>query len=172
MRADLRDAYEFRPVRANEAADAVRIEAASFPVSEACTLPIMETRVQAAPDLFYVAIDRATSEMVGFTTSIATDEEHLRDEFFTDSAGNHDPKGEVVMVLSLAVLPAHRNRGIASALMETMLTSQRTGARKAAVLTCIPANVPLYEKMGYRDLGMSDSAWGGEAWHEMIFPLR
>lgn len=53
----------------------------------------------------------------------------------------HNPNGKYLMILSLAVL------------------------------TCVPANVKLYQKMGFEDCGDSDSAWGGEKWHEMKYIL-
>lgn len=158
--------YEFRQVREGEAKGAAEIEAASFPANEACPLHIMEQRVALAPDLFQVAIEKETGKMVGFITAIATMEEKLRDAFFTDTS-NHDPEGTNVMILSLAVLPGYRNRGIARGLMKALLESQKGGKRKMAVLTCIPANIALYEKLGYTDKGISSSEWGGELWHEM-----
>jgi hypothetical protein len=35
------------------------------------------------------------------------------------------------------------------------------------VLTCLDEKVEMYRKMGFVDLGISGSTWGGEAWHEM-----
>lgn len=32
-------------------------------------------------------------------------------------------------------------------------------------------NGKLYQKMGFEDCGDSDSAWGGEKWHEMKYIL-
>lgn len=160
--------YYCRQVKQGEARGAAFIEAASFPANEACPLTIMKKRVELASDLFFVAFDRESEEMVGFITAIATMEEKLRDEFFTDTS-NHDPAGENVMILSLAVLPQYRDRGIARSLMEELLASQEVNGRKMAVLTCIPANIGLYRKLGYTDCGVSASEWGGELWHEMRY---
>ncbi len=73
------------------------------------------------------------------------------------------------MILSLAVLPEYRGRGIARGLMEALLEGQKDQNRIKAVLTCIPANIGLYEKLGYKDEGVSASEWGGELWHEMTY---
>ena len=35
------------------------------------------------------------------------------------------------------------------------------------VLTAHKEKVGMYEKMGFTDLGISDSVWGGGVWHEM-----
>ena len=33
-------------------------------------------------------------------------------------------------------------------------------------------NIEMYKRFGFVDLGMSDSVWGGEEWHEMTYYLR
>ena len=32
--------------------------------------------------------------------------------------------------------------------------------------------IEFYKRFGFVDLGMSDSVWGGEEWHEMTYYLR
>ena len=39
------------------------------------------------------------------------------------------------------------------------------------VLTAHDEKVGMYEKMGFKDLGISDSVWGGDPWHEMEMRL-
>ena len=163
----LHEKFKFRTVREGEAETATAIEAACFPPNEACILPIMKERVRLAPELFVVAQETATGKVVGFINAIATDEEHLRDEFFTDTS-LHNPKGKYVMILSVAVLPEYRGQGLAKEMMRELLRKQESQERTAAVLTCLESKIKLYEKMGYTDLGVSGSEWGGEKWHEMI----
>ena len=163
----LHEKFKFRTVREGEAETVTAIEAACFPPNEACILPIMKERVRLAPELFVVAQETATGKVVGFINAIATDEEHLRDEFFTDTS-LHNPKGKYVMILSVAVLPEYRGQGLAKEMMRELLRKQESQERTAAVLTCLESKIKLYEKMGYTDLGVSGSEWGGEKWHEMI----
>ena len=164
------DKYEFRTVHEDEAEIEAAIEAACFPAKEACTLPVMKQRVRLAPDLFMVAIEKQTGKMVGFINAIATDETNLRDEFFTDTS-LHDPQGRFLMILSVAVLPEHRLQGLAREMMRELMRRQAGSGRLAAVLTCLPSKVKLYKKMGFTDRGLSESAWGGEKWHEMTCVL-
>lgn len=166
----LHEKYEFRTVREHEAETAAALEAACFPPNEACRLPIMRQRVKLAPDLFVVAEERATGKMAGFINAIATDESSLRDEFFTDT-NLHDPEGNYLMILSVAVLPEHRRQGLAGEMMRELLDLQKGKNRLGAVLTCLEAKVGLYKKMGYEDCGISGSEWGGEKWHEMVCRL-
>ena len=88
----LHEKYEFRDIRRDEIEQAVRIEAICFPPNEACTYEHMVPRIENAPDLFLVAVDRKTGKMAAFLNGLATNREHLTDDFFTD-ADQHDPAG-------------------------------------------------------------------------------
>ena len=54
--------------------------------------------------------------MAGFLNGLATDDEILKDEFFTD-ASLHNPEGKNVMLLGLDVLPEYRSQGLARELV-------------------------------------------------------
>ena len=56
----------------------------------------MESRIKKASDLFLVVVDRETGKIAGFLNGLATDREHLTDDFFTD-ANLHDPEGVNIM---------------------------------------------------------------------------
>ena len=100
----LTEKYIFRNIRQEEIAQTSEIEKICFPPNEACSYEHMEERVKKAPELFLVAEDRATGKIAGFLNGLATDREHLTDDFFTD-AEIHDPKGKNIMLLVLDVLP-------------------------------------------------------------------
>lgn len=157
--------YSIRQILENEAELAENVELACFPPNEACILPIMKQRVEYARDLFLVAVDE-NENMIGIIDAIATNERHLKDEFFTDIT-LHDPSGKHCMILGLAVVPTWQKKGVAKALMKAFIESQK--CRDTIVLTCLESKVSLYKKLGYEDLGVSDSSWGGEEWHEMIY---
>ena len=113
----LHEKYEFRDIRRDEIEQAVRIEAICFPPNEACTYEHMVPRIENAPDLFLVAVDRKTGKMAAFLNGLV--------------------KG-----------------------------------RKKLILTCLPDKVEMYKKFGFKDHGIGDSVWGGEAWHEMDIVLE
>ncbi len=155
--------FLFRTIRPEEAEQTVMIEAICFPPNEACTREHMVSRISAATDFFWVAEDVQSGKIAGFINGIATKEEKLRDEFFTD-ASCHDPEGCNIMILGLDVLPEYRGRGLARKLVESY--AERYKDRRM-VLTCHEWLVGMYQKLGFRDLGLSASVWGGEQWHEM-----
>ena len=169
-RAELQERFEFRNVKAEEADQAIEIENICFPPNEACSPKSMTERVSRAQETFLVAVDKETGKIAGFLNGIATDEEAFRDEFFTDIT-LHNRKGKNIMLLGLDVLPEYRGQGLASEIMERYLKREQEIGRKRVVLTCLDEKVKMYEKMGYKDLGISGSVWGGEKWHDMEYVL-
>ncbi len=163
---DLQKRFLFRSIRQEEAKEAALAERVCFPPHEACSEEMIRACAAAAPDLFLVAKDRQTGKIAGFLYGLATKERSFRDAFFTD-AGLHDPNGETVMLLGLGVLPEYRRQGLAEELMRRYFGREREKGRRMLRLTCLPAKVKMYQRMGFCDGGFADSAWGGEQWHEM-----
>ena len=155
---ELQERFEFRNVKAEEADQAIEIENICFPPNEACSPKSMTERASQA------------QEIAGFLNGIATDEEVFRDEFFTDIT-LHNRKGKNIMLLGLDVLPEYRGQGLAREIMERYLKREKECGRRRVVLTCLDEKVKMYEKMGYKDLGISGSVWGGEKWHDMEYLL-
>ena len=170
MVANVLDRFEFQSVRANEAEEIAEIEKICFPPHEACSKKDMFERVEHAPELFLVAVDKETGTIAGFLNGLATDEEAFRDEFFTDITV-HNPEGKNIMLLGLDVLPQHRGQGLARELMFQYLNREKKKERKTVFLTCLEEKVEMYRKMGFKDLGISASVWGGEEWHDMSYTL-
>ena len=168
---ELHEKYEFRNIRRDEIEQAVKIEAICFPPNETCTYEHMAPRIENAQDLFLVAVDRENGKMTAFLNGLATNQEHLTDDFFTD-ADLHDPVGANIMLLGLDVLPEHQHQGLARELMEQYKERERARGRKKLILTCLPDKVEMYKKFGFEDHGIGDSVWGGEAWHEMDIVLE
>ena len=167
---ELNKRYEFRYIKPEEVDQVVEIELICFPPHEACSPKMMRERMAVAPDFCLVAVDKATGKIAGFLNGIATDEEAFRDEFFTD-ATLHNPKGAHVMILGLDVLPEYRMQGLAREIMKRYLANERERGRKTVILTCLDEKVAMYEKMGYRNLGISASVWGNEEWNDMSYEL-
>lgn len=163
--------YEFRNIHMEEISQAAEIEKICFPPNEACTYKHMEERIKKAKELFLVAVDRDTGKIVGFLNGLATNREHLTDDFFED-ADVHEAEGRNIMLLGLDVLPEYRCQGLARELMRQYLEREKQKGRKRIVLTCLPDKVRMYEKFGFEDHGIGESVWGGEAWYEMSIILN
>ena len=166
--SDIIERFEFRNINQDEAEEAAEIEQICFPPNEACSKKHMEDRVLGIPDLFLVAIDKANGKIAGFLNGLATGEDTLKDEFFTN-ASLHDPEGKNIMLLGLDVLPEYRGQGLARELVYQYLQREEKKGRQEIILTCLEEKVEMYEKFGFVDRGIANSTWGGEEWHEMYY---
>ena len=162
----LEERFEFRNIRSAEAEQAVAIEQICLPPNEACSEKHMRDRIAKASELFLVAMDKETGKLAGFLNGLATEESSFRDEFFTN-ADLHNPNGRHIMLLGLDVLPEYRRQGLGRELVSQYLKREWERGRKRVFLTCLESKVEMYEKFGFFDQGIADSAWGGEEWHEM-----
>jgi ribosomal protein S18 acetylase RimI-like enzyme len=163
---EIYERFEFREIRPDEAEQAAEIERICFPPNEACSRKMMLERVERAPEQFLVAVDKQTGKIAGLLNGLCTDENSFRDEFFTD-ASLHNPDGKNIMLLGLDVLPEYRRQGLARELMYGYLRRERDKGRRMVLLTCLDSKVKMYKKMGFHDMGLANSAWGGCQWHEM-----
>ncbi len=171
MKKPIPEKFKFRTIRPEETKQAINIEQICFPPHEACSAQAMEERIDAAADLFLVAIDKESGKIAGFLNGIATDEHSFRDEFFKD-ASLHHADGKNIMLLGLDVHPEHQRQGLAHEIVDRYMRRERERGRKTATLTCLHGKVSFYEKMGFVDRGISNSSWGGEVWHEMTYILN
>lgn len=167
----LADRFEFRSIRPGEEDRAVAIEQICFPPHEACSEKHMKERIGKAPELFLVAVNKETGEIAGFLNGIATNEISFRDEFFTDIS-LYNPLGKNVILLGLDVLPEYRGQGLAREIVHRYAQRERQNGRNMLTLTCLQEKVEMYQRMGFRDDGIANSAWGGEEWHQMSLPIK
>jgi ribosomal protein S18 acetylase RimI-like enzyme len=72
-----------------------------------------------------------------------------------------------VYLLGLDILPRYRRQGLARELLRLYEIWSQVRGKHRMVLTAHKEKVGMYEKMGFTDLGISDSVWGGGVWHEM-----
>ena len=162
--------FLFRDIRMEEKEEVTEIEQICFPPNEACSARSMKARIEAAPELFLVAEDTETGKIAGFLNGLSTKETIFRDEFFTE-IHLYDPAGENVMLLGLDVRPEYRRQGLAREIVRQYAEREKKNGRRRLVLTCLESKVEMYQKFGFRDLGMANSTWGGEIWHEMDYQL-
>lgn len=158
--------YQFRPIKVEEAEQVGRIDSICFPANEAIPMDVAKRFVGMIPDQYLVAIDRESGKIAGFINGLAADEERMRDEFFTDVT-LHDPAAQTVFILSVDVLPQYRDEGLAHEMMRLYSIWSQVKGRRRIVLTAHEGLVGFYEKMGFKDVGISASAWGGGTWREM-----
>ena len=112
-------------------------------------------------------IDKETVEITGYVNGVATNEDVIRDEFFCEGGHLHDPDGSTVMLVSLVVMPEYRGLGLGREIMRVYAERERAKGRKRMILTCVEKKIKMYEKFGYRLLGLSNSIYDGLVWYDM-----
>ncbi len=163
--------FIIREIHTEESFQAAQIEKACFAPHEACSEKMIQERIYKAADLFLVAIDQNSGNMIGFINGISTDEDEFRDEFF-DHAELHDPNGKNMMILGFCVLPMYQKQGIGKTLMYAFMRREFDKKRESLILTCAKSKIRMYEKFGFQNRGISHSTWGGEQWYEMCCYLN
>lgn len=142
------------------------VEAQAFPPDEFDSLEKIAARFSIAPELFYVA--EINGRLVGHINGLPISTERLDDRFYTATPPiEQNAKGAALM--SLVVEEKYRRRGIAAALMQTVL---ERAAKNFFVLICKREKIEYYRRFGFEPIGMSRVRLGGEPWHDMIRKLQ
>lgn len=152
-------------------ADAERcyeIEAAAYEGDEGATPEKITTRIEQYPEGFLVMT--LNEEVVGFINSGCAFDVTMSDKAFKELVG-HDPAAPNVVIMSVAVEPAHQGQGYASTLMRAFIERMKALGKESIHLVCKERHVDLYRYMGYRYVKPSDADYGGMAWHEMVMAL-
>lgn len=144
------------------------IEMICFPKAEAATRKTFEDRLKIFTESFLVA--EMSEKMVGFINGSVINEEVIRDEFYSD-VSFHDPKGEYQSIFGLDVLPEYRRMGIAAELVKAFIEVARGAGRKGLTLCCKEEKIHYYKKLGFVDIGKSESEHGSAVWYNMILKI-
>lgn len=140
------------------------LESACFPLNEAASLDSFSKRLQVFPHHFWLLEDEG--QLIGFINGMVTNSETIADEMFAH-ADLHNENGSWQSIFGIAVLPAFRRKGYAEKLINHLIEKAKEQNRKGITLTCKEYLIPYYKKLGFVDLGISQSVHGGEVWHDM-----
>ncbi len=145
-----------------------RVESACFPPAEGASYESLRDRLDAFRHSFFVA--ETNNKIVGLIDGCVTDLRLLEDQLY-ESTALHREDAPNVMIFGLAVDPDYQKHGIASRLMTTLIEESRCRGKKLISLTCKEHMIPFYERFGYVNEGVSDSAHGGVTWYNMTLFL-
>lgn len=143
---------KIRPVTMNDLTAVVAIEADAFRMPQEQTKEDMIGRIKNYPDTFLVAEEEG--KVVGHVFGPAFDQRYIVDELYFKNHPNHEGD-QYQMILSLAVSPNYRKRGIATVLLQAMDKVAKDEGRKWVSLTCLPKLFSFYEKRGFKNEGQT-----------------
>ena len=141
------------------------VEAACFPPAEAAVEADFAARLRAYPNHFWLLEE--DGKVVSFVNGMATDEPNIRDEMYAD-ASLHQENGPWQAIFGVNTMPEYRRRGLAAKLLAAAADDARAAGRRGCILTCKDRLISWYEKLGYRNQGVSQSVHGGVVWYDMV----
>lgn len=146
--------------------DAVsNLEKACFPEAEAASREAFSHRIAHFPERFLVA-ELENHKIIGLINGCCSPKPLLDDTLY-EADCPHSVDNPWQTVLGLAVSPSYQHNGIAHALMQSLVDIAKAGGQVGIILTCKKEKIGLYESMGFRSLGVSDSQHGGAHWFNM-----
>jgi len=141
------------------------VEAACFPPAEAAGEADFVARLRVYPNHFWLLEE--DGKVVSFVNGMVTDEPSIRDEMYAD-ASLHQENGAWQAIFGVNTLLEYRRRGLAAKLLAAAADDARAAGRRGCILTCKDQLISWYEKLGYRNQGVSQSVHGGVVWYDMV----
>ena len=161
--------YTVSSPRLEELDRLIEIENAGFTPDEATTPEAFRPRIATIADSFISARNEA-GEIVGYIVGPVVGSRYITDDLFKTTVPN-PTTGGFQTVLSLAVHPDYRGKGISTLLLNELARVSRAAKHQAITLTCLAELVPYYEKNGYVNEGVSESQHAGEVWYSLVLAL-
>ncbi|CAM4204376.1 GNAT family N-acetyltransferase [Paenibacillus alkaliterrae] len=159
---------ELRLIEEHELHAAIMLEQSCYTPEAAAALSGFRFRYQQYRPFFWTAwLD---TKLVGITNGIRTNQSACGDEMKGDQAD--DPDGIHFCVLTVAVDPHERRRGIGKLLLRKLIQQCGTAGIRKMILICEKQLIPFYEAEKFRLHGVSASSHGGIVWHEMSRTLH
>jgi len=154
-----------RNVQSTDLEQLLLIENEGFSKEEAATKEAFVERIRLIPDTFIVA--EKEGEILGFINGPIINQPYITDDLFEKIKENPN-RGGYQSILGLVVSKQARNQGIAKILIEKIEKLVEEKEREGITLTCKQELVSFYQKLGFVNLGLSESQHGGVRWYNMV----
>lgn len=180
----------FDLVRQGEVSAAYKMEVKGYPQEDAASLDSLKYRQREAPHLFLGAFVPSAPPKVSGPLSMAG---HAQRKLIAYACGtgasaltarsmkvhSDDEDTWLVCLHSVCVLPEHQKKGVALKLIEEYMKRLKKGEQgkggtiqpkkgyECVALLAHEELTPLYEKAGFKMLGVSHVNWGTGGWFEM-----
>mmetsp|Transcript_2552 Transcript_2552/g.5685 ORF Transcript_2552/g.5685 Transcript_2552/m.5685 type:complete len:184 (-) Transcript_2552:144-695(-) len=160
----------FRPPVIEDLDRVHSLEATSYPVDEAATYEKLKFRIESACNVFLLAIDSGSDQIIGFTCGTCTSAPTLTHE----SMSTHDPDGKLLCIHSVVVAHEHRRKGLASRMLKAYIAYVQGTTPDLAEIRLISKEqlVKLYQGVGFKLIGPSDVVHGADKWFELAYSLQ
>ena len=145
------------------------IECSCFPKEHQLSKAYYDNLVSKFSNNLLINIDN--NIVNGFVLGIPTNETIFNDLFFEDFT-LANPNGKNIAIVGVAVLEEYRRLGIARKLLQVYINNCKLEGYNKIFLTCLSQLTNFYEKFGFKNVGLSDSSFGGSLWYQMELTLN
>lgn len=156
---------ELRKAQLGDASAIAKLEALSFPVSEAASLASIQARIRVFGNHFWLLFSD-TGKLLAFANGMVTDCPNLEDRMY-EQADLHQETGAWQMIFSLVTHPDYRKQGLAQQCLQAAIEDARVQKRQGVVLTCKDHLISYYENFGMVNEGFAGSTHGDVNWNQM-----
>ncbi|MDF2962897.1 MAG: N-acetyltransferase [Paenibacillus sp.] len=153
----------------DEVLQAFQIEELSYTPEAAASSDAFLQRFRLFPSYFTVA--EAENQLVGVANGVRLSHDDLSDEGMKQMS-DFTLDGPYFCLLTVAVNPGFRRKGIGTRLLQAVVRQARTDQLTAVLLMCEEHLVPFYAQTGFFYVRPSASLHGGISWHEMRLELQ
>ncbi|KAI8879805.1 acyl-CoA N-acyltransferase [Backusella circina FSU 941] len=153
------------------------LEAESYHPDEAASPEQLKNRLgyasESGKELFYVAREAVSNEVVAFVCNTLSSSPLLTDE----SMSQHEVNGKTICLHSVCVSLKARKQGVATRLLEDWIKTLRDinakGTKKYDRIALISRLnlIKLYGSVGFVELGKSHIVHGPDPWYDMVLEL-
>ncbi|WP_424768909.1 GNAT family N-acetyltransferase [Paenibacillus sp. sgz302251] len=161
-------AVVLRIIEEKDLDEAIKLEQRCYIPEAAATFSGFQFRYQYYRPFFLTAW--SGSELVGITNGIRTSQSSCGDEMKGEQAD--DRNGPHLCVLTVAVAPEYRRRGIGALLLRALIKQCTAAGIHKMILMCEQHLIPFYEAEQFMLHGVSSSKHGGITWYEMSRTLH
>ena len=156
--------YTIRKATLSDLNEITALEALCFPPAEAAKEEDFKKRLESYPSCFWpLTVD---DRIIGVVNGMVSDSDVLVDEMYSN-ASLHNPDGAWQMIFGVETHPDHQGRGYMAKLLNQVIADVKEEGRQGLVLTCKDNLVGFYERLGFKNEGVSGSTHGGVVWYQM-----
>jgi ribosomal protein S18 acetylase RimI-like enzyme len=143
------------------------LEEAGYPADESATFEKLQMRLYNAGDLFLLCFEH--DFLVGYITGTASAGNTLEHQ----SMSEHVKDGNLCCIHSVVVEENHRRTGIASNLLREYIDHISQMEQFSLIALISKKEVlPLYEKVGFKVIGLSKVVHGSDPWYECHYNTK
>ena len=160
----MNEGYRIRQANIHDLDEIAKLEQLCFSEKEAASKATFFERLEVYPNHFWLLEKEA--QIISMINGIVTNHKNLNDEMYHNPK-LHNEKGQWQMIFGVETHPLYQKMGYATLLLKRVIEETKRQNRAGLVLTCKEQLILFYEKVGFKNEGISKSEHGNLTWYQM-----